>query len=170
MSRAIASRAVHMAATFCRATLMRPRGRERSTSIEPRSSSPRSMRLPTSSGHRAITRIVKPYFQVAYPPGVSTATGSAIQENEPACAILCPEIIAAARTAAEVVGLRLAGVDVICRDPSLPLAASGGAIIEVNAPPFLYYHHLEGRDVSVAAMILKAYLEVRREASTSPTQ
>jgi cyanophycin synthetase len=95
---------------------------------------------------------------------------NAIQENEPAGAILCPEIIAAARTAAEVVGLRLAGVDVICRDPSLPLAASGGVIIEVNAPPLLYYHHLEGRDVSVAPMILEAYLEVRREACASPTQ
>jgi glutathione synthase/RimK-type ligase-like ATP-grasp enzyme len=93
---------------------------------------------------------------------------NAIQENEPAGAVLCPEIITAARAAAELVGLRLAGVDLICRDPSLPLSASGGAILEVNARPNLYYHHLEGREASIAVKILTVCLELRREICGVP--
>jgi cyanophycin synthetase len=82
---------------------------------------------------------------------------NALQENTRANGILCKEIIASARRAAEVVGIRLAGVDVICRDPSVPLSASGGVILEVNAPPNLYYHDLEARNASVAKAILDAY-------------
>ncbi len=80
---------------------------------------------------------------------------NAIQENEPASGLLSPEIVTAAVRAANLVGLRLAGVDVICRDPSLPLAKGGGVILEVNAPPNLYYHSRDGRDVSVARAILR---------------
>jgi D-alanine-D-alanine ligase-like ATP-grasp enzyme len=87
---------------------------------------------------------------------------NALQENSPAAGLLCPEIMAAARKAAELVGLRLAGVDVICRDPSVPLDASGGVVLEVNAPPNLYYHHLDGRDASVAEAILDAYFDRQR--------
>lgn len=82
---------------------------------------------------------------------------NAIQENEPASGLLSPEIVTAAVRAANLVGVRLAGVDVICRDPSLPLAKGGGVVLEVNAPPNLYYHSRDGRDVSVARAILDAY-------------
>ncbi len=40
-----------------------------------------------------------------------------------------------------MVGVRLAGVDIICRDPGVPLELSGGGIIEVNTNPGLYYHY-----------------------------
>jgi hypothetical protein len=37
--------------------------------------------------------------------------------------------------------VRLAGIDLITRDPRVPLAESGGAILEVNAPPNFYFHY-----------------------------
>ena len=82
---------------------------------------------------------------------------NALQENIPSTDFLCTEIVDAARTAAELVGLRLAGVDVMTRDGRLPLRQTGGAVIEVNAPPNLYYHHLDGRGGSVATSILQAF-------------
>lgn len=42
--------------------------------------------------------------------------------------------------AARVVGLDIAGVDLVCRDISQPLASQGGAIVEVNAGPSLLMH------------------------------
>ena len=62
-------------------------------------------------------------------------------ENVPANGRLSPAILETARKAVELLGVRLAGVDVICRDPSIPLECSGGAVIEVNTNPGLYYHY-----------------------------
>ncbi len=61
-------------------------------------------------------------------------------ENAPANGCLSPAILDSARKAVAVVGVRLAGVDIICRDPGVPLERSGGVIIEVNTTPGLYYH------------------------------
>jgi LDH2 family malate/lactate/ureidoglycolate dehydrogenase/D-alanine-D-alanine ligase-like ATP-grasp enzyme len=88
---------------------------------------------------------------------------NALQENAPAGELLCPDIIAAARKAAEFVGLRLAGVDIICRDPSRSLGAGGGAIIEVNGEPSFYCHNVGGRGPSIAKRILEAYFGVLPE-------
>jgi cyanophycin synthetase len=63
------------------------------------------------------------------------------RENSSAEGRLCPAIIEAARRAAETLGARLVGVDIICRDPSMPLKRSGGAILEVNTTPGFYYHY-----------------------------
>ena len=65
MSRPIASSAVHIAASFSTATRVRLRGSESSTSIAPRSSSPRSMRLPARSGHIAMRNMKIPILNVA---------------------------------------------------------------------------------------------------------
>jgi D-alanine-D-alanine ligase-like ATP-grasp enzyme len=62
-------------------------------------------------------------------------------DNVAANGVLCPAIIESARKAADVIGARLAGIDLICRDPGVPLEDSGGAVIEVNANPGLYYHY-----------------------------
>jgi D-alanine-D-alanine ligase-like ATP-grasp enzyme len=88
---------------------------------------------------------------------------NALHENSPAAGLLCADIIASAQKAAALVGLRLAGVDVICRDPSAPLEASNGVVLEVNAPPNLYYHHLERRTSSVATEILTAFFDDQRD-------
>jgi cyanophycin synthetase len=62
-------------------------------------------------------------------------------DNVAANGVLCPAIVESARKAADVIGMRLAGIDLICRNPGLPLEDSGGAVIEVNANPGLYYHY-----------------------------
>ena len=51
-----------------------------------------------------------------------------------------PDVAAQAVLAARVVGLDIAGVDLVARDISQPLAAQGGAIVEVNAGPGLLMH------------------------------
>ena len=51
-----------------------------------------------------------------------------------------PDVAAQAVLAARVVGLDIAGVDLVAQDISQPLAAQGGAIVEVNAGPGLLMH------------------------------
>lgn len=51
-----------------------------------------------------------------------------------------PEVAHAAALAARVVGLDIAGVDVVCEHIGRPLEAQGGAIVEVNAGPGLLMH------------------------------
>jgi cyanophycin synthetase len=51
-----------------------------------------------------------------------------------------PSIAAAASLAARIVGLDIAGIDVVARDISRPLAEQGAAIVEVNAGPGLLMH------------------------------
>ncbi|HJV52244.1 MAG TPA: cyanophycin synthetase [Noviherbaspirillum sp.] len=51
-----------------------------------------------------------------------------------------PEVAAAAALAARIVGLDIAGVDLVTQDVSRPLEEQGGAIVEVNAGPGLLMH------------------------------
>jgi cyanophycin synthetase len=51
-----------------------------------------------------------------------------------------PEVARAVTLAARVVGLDIAGVDLVASDISQPLKAQGGAIVEVNAGPGLLPH------------------------------
>jgi cyanophycin synthetase len=51
-----------------------------------------------------------------------------------------PQVAAAAALAARVVGLDIAGIDLVTSDISRPLDETGGAIIEVNASPGLLAH------------------------------
>lgn len=51
-----------------------------------------------------------------------------------------PETAELACLAARVVGLDIAGIDLVCKDISQPLAPQGGAIVEVNAGPSLLMH------------------------------
>jgi cyanophycin synthetase len=53
---------------------------------------------------------------------------------------LHPDIAASCVTAAQTVGLDVAGVDVIAEDIGRPLEAQNGAVIEVNASPGLVMH------------------------------
>jgi cyanophycin synthetase len=72
------------------------------------------------------------------------------------------ELVEEARRAAATLGLRLAGVDLISSDPGRSLAASGGAIVEVNGTPGLHYHYLVSNPEAappVAVPILKRMLE-----------
>ena len=51
-----------------------------------------------------------------------------------------PEVAYIAQLAAKVVGLDIAGIDLVAKDISKPLHAQGGAIVEVNAGPGLLMH------------------------------
>lgn len=51
-----------------------------------------------------------------------------------------PDVAARAIEAARVVGLDVAGVDVVCPDIGQPLEAQGGAVVELNAAPGLRMH------------------------------
>ncbi len=51
-----------------------------------------------------------------------------------------PEVAATVALAARVVGLDIAGVDLVAEDISRPLAEQGGAIVEINAGPSLLMH------------------------------
>lgn len=71
----------------------------------------------------------------------TTINSSAADTNSPARDELCDAIVAQAAQAAELVGVRWAGVDVITPDPAVSLAESGGRILEVNTTPGLAMHY-----------------------------
>ena len=68
-----------------------------------------------------------------------------------------PEVAATASLAARVVGLDIAGVDVVAEDISRPLADQRGAVVEVNAGPGLLMHlkPLGGQPRAVGAAIVE---------------
>ena len=79
-------------------------------------------------------------------------------DNVAAKHLLCDSIIEDGAAAAAAVGVRLAGIDVITPDPGVPLAESGGVILEVNTTPS-YHHHYYKRDRSYpVAVHLLAFL------------
>ena len=51
-----------------------------------------------------------------------------------------PEVAATVALAARIVGLDIAGVDLVAEDISRPLSEQGGAIVEINAGPGLLMH------------------------------
>jgi cyanophycin synthetase len=51
-----------------------------------------------------------------------------------------PDVAAVATLAARIVGLDIAGIDMVAEDISQPLASQNGAIVEVNAGPGLLMH------------------------------
>jgi cyanophycin synthetase len=51
-----------------------------------------------------------------------------------------PDVAATVSLAARIVGLDIAGIDLVAQDISRPLAEQGGAIVEINAGPGLLMH------------------------------
>jgi D-alanine-D-alanine ligase-like ATP-grasp enzyme len=54
---------------------------------------------------------------------------------------LAPELLAQLTAAVRATSLRLAGVDLITTDPTVPLKRTRGAVIEVNGNPALHHHY-----------------------------
>jgi cyanophycin synthetase len=76
-------------------------------------------------------------------------------DNISATSLLCKSILEDGAAAAAAVGAQLAGVDIVTRDPGVPLAQSGGVILEVNTTPGYQYHYYQrDRGVAVAIPIL----------------
>jgi cyanophycin synthetase len=98
------------------------------------------------------------------------------QDNLAATHLLCKSIIEDGAAAAAAVGVRFAGIDIITPDPRVPLAESGGVILEVNTTPS-YQHHYYKRDGSfpVAVHLLPFLLangvaeQHQRCSGTTPT-
>ena len=67
-----------------------------------------------------------------------------------------PENARIAALATRIVGLDIAGIDLVCHDISKPLAEQGGAIIEVNASPGLLSHlkPAEGKPRDIGSAII----------------
>ncbi len=87
-------------------------------------------------------------------------------ENVSVAGQISASIVDAGRRAAELVGARLAGVDVITTDIGRGLEESGGKVLEVNTTPGYHYHYFK-RDGAcrVAVPILKTCLERARECN-----
>jgi cyanophycin synthetase len=84
------------------------------------------------------------------------------RENESATDTLSKSIIIEGARAANVIGAKMAGVDIITCDPTVALSESGGAVIEVNAVPGYYYHYMKvGEPFPVAIYVLKEGLGLR---------
>lgn len=84
-------------------------------------------------------------------------------ENESIVDRVSESIIAAGRRAAELIGTRLAGIDIITPDIRQGLEEAGGKILEVNTTPGFHYHYFkQGGACRVAVPILKTCLEHAR--------
>lgn len=86
-------------------------------------------------------------------------------ENEAADHKICEAIVVMGTRIVNQIGAKLAGIDIITENPSLDLAASGGAVIEVNTTPGYYYHQNRlGEPFPVPLHILRRFLGVTDEA------
>lgn len=67
-----------------------------------------------------------------------------------------PDNVEIAELAAQVIGLDIAGIDLICPDVSLPVRETGGGIVEVNAAPGfrMHTHPTEGEAQYVAKPVI----------------
>src|SRR3954463_9883117 len=67
-----------------------------------------------------------------------------------------PDHVEIAETAAQIVGLDVAGIDFICPDITSPVRETGGAIVEVNAAPGfrMHTHPTEGEPQYVARPVI----------------
>ena len=100
------------------------------------------------------------------PAGVSVSVATVTSQNGPddnetVRETLAPALVSEVRRAVELVGLRLAGVDVVTADPARSLRQGHGAVLEVNGTPGLHYHYAvadPGSATPVAVPVLRALL------------
>ena len=112
------------------------------------------------------------------PPAGTTVTLKTVvnensgADNTTATQQLCRSIIDDGAKAVRALRVRFAGIDIVTRDPGVPLTESGGVILEVNGTPNLYYHYQkhDGR-FPVAVHLLRRLLNLDPETAkeTAPT-
>lgn len=94
----------------------------------------------------------------------SVVNQNSSQENHSVRGELHPSLIALAEGLAAWLGLELAGIDIITKDPSVPLDVSGGLVGEINTTPGLHHHYLiaeRDRVVPVAELLIDHLLGAR---------
>jgi cyanophycin synthetase len=80
-------------------------------------------------------------------------------DNSTATHQLCDAVVDAGKMAVRALRIRFAGIDIITPDPAVPLECAGGAIIEVNGTPNLYFHyHKRDGAFPVAVHLLRRLL------------
>ena len=80
-------------------------------------------------------------------------------DNATATQLLCDEIVQECRRAVRAMRARFVGVDIVTRNPRVSLVESGGAILELNGTPNLYYHyHKSDGAFPVAVYLLRKVL------------
>jgi len=88
---------------------------------------------------------------------------NAAEDNVPVTDDVCDAIVEVGRLAAQALGVRLAGVDILTPDLSCDLSAAGGVVLEINTTPGLFFHKREDGCVPAAVPILEACLDQRRD-------
>jgi cyanophycin synthetase len=81
-------------------------------------------------------------------------------------------VVSVVRRAAAAVGVRLAGVDVVTRDLTVPLESNDGVVLEVNPVPGLFHHYNVsnlGEESRVAIPILEALLTQHASSEIAQT-
>jgi predicted ATP-grasp superfamily ATP-dependent carboligase len=100
----------------------------------------------------------------------SVTNNNGVEDNQTYRGLLAPELIAEARSAQSVIGLRLAGLDVITSDPTRPLVETGGAITEVNGTPGLHHHYLVADPHSATRVAIPILERLLSRAAWTPFQ
>jgi len=107
------------------------------------------------------------------PAGETRATELRTVYDESITDLVCPALRDALGEVVRVVGSKLAGVDVLTNNPSMPLEDSGGAFLEINTTPGLHHHYItaeEQRTHPVTVRVLEYLLREQsgRDGETAP--
>lgn len=108
--------------------------------------------------HRTLSSIVPAGMRV---PVKTITNDRGPDDSQTYRGVVHADVLAAARTAARVLGLRLAGIDVVAPGVDAPLTTTGGVVLEVNGAPGLHRHYQvadRGRATRVAVPVLERML------------
>ncbi len=93
------------------------------------------------------------------PDGVRGTRELRTEYDEDVTELICDSIRREGSKVVTSIGVRLAGVDLILCDPTLPLAEGGGVFIEVNGTPGIHHHYIDdGRGVPLAIPVVARML------------
>jgi cyanophycin synthetase len=124
------------------------------------------MRNTLSAQHLSLDSVPAPGAVVPVKTVISQNFAS---DNRTVTETLSPSVVADGALAARIIGVRLAGIDIITPDPTVPLATSGGVILEVNTTPGFHYHYFkDDGSFPVAVRVLEQLFLDKRRAPASP--
>ncbi len=105
------------------------------------------------------------------PAGLSKRQELCTAYDEKITHLICPAIVWAIGRLLEVLGTKMAGVDIVTTDPTASLKESGGVLLEVNPMPGIHRHYMTPEDHgpdSVGVKVLKYLLQESRHTPLEP--